>query len=150
MIKICNQLYKGIYPIDNTKKSKICFLGDIRKFKRFFGYLTINESVKKYRIKHDNKVIKYFTLYNDPRFYEENEYTERRWNQLSLPFQIRATGAFFFMAGFRIFSLPLYNRIHKNLKLSELFGIDNSRLLIKYFDKNATILLVEEQNEMIK
>lgn len=144
MIKYCYELHKNIYPIDDTPKKEICFMGEVKKFKSLFKYQTVKQISRHFKIKPDIEILKVFNLENDPRFFENGEFTNRRWNGMSLHFQMRATAALFYLTGVRTFSFPLYNRLDTKHKLNILHTIAFWVKLKQFISKNGVLLLSDE------
>lgn len=144
MIKKCTNLYKNIYPVLDLKSTTgICFIGEVDHFKKLFGYLTVYQTAKKLKVKIDIDIMKIFELDNDPRFFVNGEFSKRKWNQMSLPFQMRATALIYYLAGYRRFSYPGYNRLHPNSELEELRYIPLWIKIKDFLAKNSTLLILD-------
>jgi hypothetical protein len=123
MIKHCSELKNNIYPIESNNTNEICFLGDISPYKNFFGFKTFKQTANQLDGKINHEALEKLTLIDDTRLFENEYYSNRKWNHTSLPTRMKITAYFAILKGIKVFSYPYRNFLYPKHLLKDIWHV---------------------------
>ena len=121
----CDKIDKNGFPILDQSIKNAIYVGNIKPYKRWLGFETIRKSAQRFNIIYDSKIASIFGLHNDNRFYINDAFSLRKWNNLSKPFLCRATILFEYFNNKRGFIIPcsaFYNDLWLSPGYQDIFA----------------------------